>query len=772
MNHIKNKIKYICDFIFNKEITLEFLLEIGTNLEPEVLAEVVNALKKQGKSPQNLNELISQADFPVFDVVGTGGIGSNKLNTSSLVSLFAGNFGLQIVKHGGRSSAGKTGAVDFIEKFGISLETVFLNAAEYFRATGVVFLSAGYTYPIYPQSAPIRKKVNGPTLFNLLGPLLNPIQVQAKLIGAFNQEIAFTLAKTCNLLAQNAVIVSAKDKDGYLDEASPFAKTFLYFCKDKMIYPFELEQIEEFSESRTSLFSDGVTVAKDLLSLKNSAATDFSKKMIAYNLALLLILNEFNSAINDDLNNLLNDIPKNIRQYYNIILSNFDEHVHLVNKRIENLCQIESIHKKSPILINNKLLLNNLTCKNEIESFFTKENLFIAEVKLARPNQNFSANLSLEKRIEAYKNADAISVVTHPSFSGSIELLQNIRKLTNKPILAKDFIRSEEEILTLVHAGANGILLLQDMLTNQELNQLVTYCKKLNVASFVESSFHIPKLGDFHVLNSRSLFSLEENKHYRNFILNFSKNKFDPKKIIIASSIEDTFQIKQCLSSFKGCIVGSTLMKMNETNTIQNFIEKSIQIQTIVKFCGARSLSDLQNAFELKVDLVGINLIPSSKRFIGKSNLEKLLPYIELIQDKFCFITRDDICLECLKMVSHLNCYEQFYSFPMLPNRRGRIAANSLKFLGTDFYILEGKKPGSGIPEKYSKNMDCFSVPVMASGGIDANNMQSRLNESKMNGWNTVGIDCASGVCCQEISKQDAAFSFEKMLSLISMIRG
>lgn len=775
MKKIIEETKYISNILLNEEITTELLYKIGTNLKPEVLANLVIEIKKQGKSPHNLNEIILSADFPVFDVVGTGGVGGNKLNTSTLVSLFARNFGFQVIKHGGRSSTGKVGAVDFIEKLGISLESVFLNACEYFRATGIVFLAAAYTYPIFAKSAPIRKKMQGPTIFNLLGPLLNPISVQAKMIGAFNQSIAKKLAETCKILDQKAVIVTSKDEEGYLDEASPFAKTYLYFYRDKEIYNFELDPIEKITDTRACIFSNGVHIANELLNLKETNETLIAKKLIAFNLSILCILNEFQSCSKNNLNKLLTQIPEKINLNYKIILDQMNEHIYLVQKRITRIKQIEKVSPKSPILVKNNLIsspIKNNISQNlkPIESFFQKEKLLLAEIKLARPQENFNSNLSIEERIKSYQDADAISVVTHPSFLGSIDLLQKVRSLTTKPILAKDFIRTVEEAQALINAGANGILLLQDMLKEEELKNLVEYCKNQNVASFVESSFQIPSLGDFHVLNSRNLFSLEENKDFRDFLIHFSNTKIESSKIVLASSLNSHLEIRNCLSIFKGCIVGSAFMRFSEVSSIRNFISKCINKKPTIKFCGARTLNDIERSIDLNIDLIGINLIPSSKRFIGKNNLIKLIPSLEKIQDKICFITRDDVCLECLKLVSHFESFEQCYSFPMLMNRKNLIVSNSQKFLGMNAFLLDSSFPGSGIEEQYPKNLKKQFIPVYASGGIHEKNVLSRLNECKEMGWSPVGIDCATGVSNSDLTEQLDSFSFEKMNLLISRI--
>ena len=261
------------------------------------------------------------------------GPGGARLNTSSLVALFAPQFGLQSIKHGGRSSTGKVGSNDFIESLGISLKNMFHFAPEYFRATGVLFLAAAYTYPVFAKSAPLRKQLAHPTLFNLLGPLLNPVSVRGKLIGAYNSETALLMAKTCQLLNENAVVVTAQDKNGFLDEASPFGVTTLHICKNKILTTTALEPIEELSRPLSDIFQDNMKVTSDLLSFKKSDETEVAKKLIAYNLAVLCCLH----------------VPGEVKKLYELILSNFDIHLEKVNERISILANFQPLHERSPI---------------------------------------------------------------------------------------------------------------------------------------------------------------------------------------------------------------------------------------------------------------------------------------------------------------------------------------------------------------------------------------------------------------------------------------
>ncbi|WP_158997598.1 hypothetical protein [Pigmentibacter ruber] len=772
---MKNKLnddKYILSNILSDNLTKEFLNDIGTDISSNCLAKLVLELKKVSNSPQKLKQIISQADFPLFDIVGTGGIGVDKLNTSTLTGLYASCLGFQIIKHGGRSSNGKIGAVDFLEKNHIPLQKIIENADEYFRATNFLFLPASFTYPIFAKSAAIRKEIKGPTIFNLLGPLLNPIDVKGKLIGAFNFNIALTIADTCSLLNETAIIVSSYDQNGYLDEASPYSSTILYFCKDKKYKKIEINPIELNSLNRKEIFSNSIKVTEDLLSNAESDSTNYAKNLISYNLAILYVLNEFsykNCLMNYEEKNIVEKILLN----YKVIQNNFNEYSNLVAKKIEQIKKLSPLHPKSPILVQHNFDLPKIKIpETKYQSFNNKEKLLLAEIKLNNPKSTISNTLALEERLNAYEMADGISFITHPSFSGSLDILRKIRELTNKPILAKDFITEKYQIKNLVLAGANGILLLQDYISESKLVELVDYCKELNVSSFVESSFFLPKIGDFYVLNSRSLFSLEENKYFRNFLLNFSNEKFDPNKIIIASNIEEIKEANTTLKIFKGCIIGTALMKINDYHDIKNFISNIKKPNITTKFCGAKTLVDLQNALNTSVELIGINLIPQSKKFVGISSLKEMLPVIEKNQNKICFITRNDIDLNCLNLVKNFACTEHAYSFPMLDKSKYHISSNSGNYLNTTAFLIDGSIPGKGIIESYPENIKNNKIPIFLSNGINFLNYKERYQEALEKNWKIIGIDCSSAICNDELTTTENILSIDKMRKMEKLIKG
>ncbi|MFN3786710.1 MAG: glutamine amidotransferase-related protein, partial [Thiothrix sp.] len=110
----------------------------------------------------------------VVDVCGTGGSGLPRINTSTLVSLLLAHCGLKIAKHGNRAAAGRYGSFNLLENLGLPAQFEPASAAQTLREANLAFVFAPGVYPVFRHFAPVRSKIGVPTVFNALGPLLNP----------------------------------------------------------------------------------------------------------------------------------------------------------------------------------------------------------------------------------------------------------------------------------------------------------------------------------------------------------------------------------------------------------------------------------------------------------------------------------------------------------------------------------------------------------------------------------------------------------------------
>jgi anthranilate phosphoribosyltransferase len=136
-----------------------------------------------------------------IDIVGTGGDASGSLNLSTGAALLAAASGLPVIKHGNRSISSRSGSADLLEALGFTMPLDEMRAARCFRETGFTFLFAPYYHPSMKAIAPVRAALGVRTIFNLLGPLMNPARPRYHLIGAHDSAAAQLIAETLAGLA-------------------------------------------------------------------------------------------------------------------------------------------------------------------------------------------------------------------------------------------------------------------------------------------------------------------------------------------------------------------------------------------------------------------------------------------------------------------------------------------------------------------------------------------------------------------------------------------
>ncbi|BEP28862.1 indole-3-glycerol phosphate synthase TrpC [Helicovermis profundi] len=192
----------------------------------------------------------------------------------------------------------------------------------------------------------------------------------------------------------------------------------------------------------------------------------------------------------------------------------------------------------------------------------------IAEIKRASPSLGIiDKNFNHIKKAKEYHNSgvSAISVLTEEDFFlGKIEYISDIRKITNKPILRKDFITSKQEIYQSRVYGADAILLIASILTKEKLNEFIDLCKTLKMDSLVEVHTKEELLlvletkADIIGINNRNLKTFETDI---NNTLNLKK--YINSNILLVSesgvkTLEDIIKLEK--NSVDGVLIGESFM--------------------------------------------------------------------------------------------------------------------------------------------------------------------------------------------------------------------
>lgn len=144
---------------------------------------------------------------PLFDIVGTGGDGVGTINISTGAGIVAASMGLAVAKHGNRAVSSRTGAADVIAELGLPLDLTPQQAAAALEEDGFTFLFAQAYHPAMRFVAPVRQALKAPTIFNLLGPLINPAHLTYQVMGVADQSKLDMIAQALARLGRERALV-------------------------------------------------------------------------------------------------------------------------------------------------------------------------------------------------------------------------------------------------------------------------------------------------------------------------------------------------------------------------------------------------------------------------------------------------------------------------------------------------------------------------------------------------------------------------------------
>jgi len=162
-------------------------------------------------------------DLPVLEIVGTGGDHSNSFNISTTSALVVSAAGVPVAKHGNRAASSRSGAADVLEALGVNIQTTPEQSLAVLNAIGLCFLFAQNYHLAMKYVAPVRAELGIRTMFNILGPLVNPAGASMELLGVYDDDLVEPLAKVLdNLGVKDTMVVHGRDG---LDEISVSAPT-------------------------------------------------------------------------------------------------------------------------------------------------------------------------------------------------------------------------------------------------------------------------------------------------------------------------------------------------------------------------------------------------------------------------------------------------------------------------------------------------------------------------------------------------------------------
>jgi anthranilate phosphoribosyltransferase len=213
---------------------------------PAQIAALLVALRAKGESVEEITGFVRamrQGALPaparsdnLVDTCGTGGDRSGTFNISTVSALVAAGAGCKVAKHGNRSISSSCGSADVLQSLGVNIEMSPEDSARCIDEIGVGFLFAPQYHPGARHAAGPRREIGVRTVFNMLGPLLNPAGARRQLMGVYDRTLTEPIAQVLQRLGSVHCLV-VHGEDG-LDEITLAGRTFVTELRNNAVRSF------------------------------------------------------------------------------------------------------------------------------------------------------------------------------------------------------------------------------------------------------------------------------------------------------------------------------------------------------------------------------------------------------------------------------------------------------------------------------------------------------------------------------------------------------
>ncbi len=214
----------------------------------------------------------------ILDTCGTGGDKKGSFNISTITALVASGAGVTVAKHGNRSVSSKCGSADILEALGVNINMDKAKIKKCLEEIGIAFLFAPNLHPAMRFVMPARKQIAQKTMFNILGPLINPARATNQLIGVYSKEWTKPLAQVLHNLGTKHVLV-VHGADG-LDEVTTTDKTFVSEVKNGRLKDYQITPDDfglkraKFNDLLGGSIAENVKIVQRVLAGENGSKRD------------------------------------------------------------------------------------------------------------------------------------------------------------------------------------------------------------------------------------------------------------------------------------------------------------------------------------------------------------------------------------------------------------------------------------------------------------------------------------------------------------------
>jgi anthranilate phosphoribosyltransferase len=239
---------------------------------PAQIGAFATALRMKGETAEELAGLVQvmrsalipvEVDGDLVDTAGTGGDGACTFNISTVAAIVAAGAGARVAKHGNRAASSACGSADLLEALGVAIDLPPPDVAECVRTVGIGFMYAPLFHPALKHAVGPRRELGIRTVFNLLGPLLNPARARSQILGVSVPQMAATMAEVLRRTgSRHALVVYGEDG---VDELSLSAPSMIHEVENGQVRSYRItpEELGFERVDRAVLQSDSVAASTE-----------------------------------------------------------------------------------------------------------------------------------------------------------------------------------------------------------------------------------------------------------------------------------------------------------------------------------------------------------------------------------------------------------------------------------------------------------------------------------------------------------------------------
>ena len=307
----EDEVSLIVEQMMNGELTNSQIAAflVALRIKGETIQEITSVSKVMMDRAARINHSYDN----VVDLCGTGGDNHGTFNISTAASFVVAGAGVPVAKHGNRSVSSPVGSADVLEELGININLDSAGAEKCLEKVGITFLFAPVYHPAMKNVAVPRREIGVRTIFNLIGPILNPAKVKHQVMGVYAEFLLEPVAKVLrNMGSEHVLVVHGSDS---MDEITVTGTTSVAELKDGIVktYPldptklgFKRRKLNEILGGKTSrenadillsiLKGGGKGARRDITVLNAAAAIFVSDKVSEFSEAVDLAQESIDSG--------------------------------------------------------------------------------------------------------------------------------------------------------------------------------------------------------------------------------------------------------------------------------------------------------------------------------------------------------------------------------------------------------------------------------------------------------------------------------------------